>query len=339
MFTRVIWSGLVLVALAVGVRADQLKAKPLSTFDGKSWSGIELDRMTDADIKKTFETSKRAVRPEALLMSTGLDGVRVDVLMDGRGAKAVARAIRVEYDRPPKLSSIQSELGIEPKRLYQPNRNENWHLSVFDTKGIIAVCFGEGDLESAASFFLVPPNAVNSVVREFTEEVSEVVPVFDPGRDWDRIPTFGQIYSDAHFDDPKIPNELAGSYASRLQDDMDSEARSIRRPIRYERGAASKVTIKLNVGRFNEKWEATAEASISTTIETPYGRFPVSGSYSQKIQNDYRKRIWRVFDQAFENFTNEVERKIRSLGPPPVDQARKSAIERLMDLATGIKRK
>lgn len=339
MFTRLIWSGLVLVVLAVGASADQLKAKPLSTFDGKSWSGIELDRMTDADIKKTFETSKGAVRPEALLMSTGLDGVRVDALMDGRGSKAVIRAIRVEYDRAPKLYDVQQELGIEPKRLYQSNRNENWHLSVFEPKGIIAVCFGEADREVGAYFFLVPPNSVNSVVREFVTDETEVIPVFDPGRDWDRVPTFGQIYSDAHFDDPKIPAELAGSYASRLQDDMESEARSIRRPLRYERGAASKVSIKLNVGRFNAKWEATAEASISTTIETPYGKFPVSGSYSQKIQDDYRKRIWRVFDQAFENFTNEVERKIRSLGPPPVDQARKQAIERLMDLATGIKRK
>lgn len=320
-----------ILCLTTSPVADRLEPKSLASFDGKSWSGLTLGALTDGDIKKQFQTEKGAIRPEALKLVTTKDsGVRVDALLDGRGDKAVMRAIRVEYDVPPTISSLTADLGEEPVPMYTRDRNEDWRVLAFVTKGVLAIDLG-GRVDS---FILCAPDQVGIALRDFGDRQSPVTEVQDPGRGWDRIIRFADTDSSVTIGSNK-PSWMDSDWRRRIGRRLENEAESIRESyLRYGSSGAGEVSIRVSTERFSDGGEANFTVALSLTANTPYGRFTQSSSRSKKFRDNYERRIMDLFDDAVDELGSNVRYAVQKLGPPPRDLARKTALERVLEGAS-----
>ncbi len=99
------------MALGLG-QAQEFRPGPFERFDGTSWGGVELGASTDGQLKRQFRTAKSPVRPEAIRLVTPREsGMTVDVLLNGRGDRAVAMAIRVEMAVMPSFDRWEALAG------------------------------------------------------------------------------------------------------------------------------------------------------------------------------------------------------------------------------------
>lgn len=310
--------------------ADRLEPKPLSSFDGKSWAGLTIGNITDGGIKKQFQTEKGAVRPEGLKLVTTKDsGVRVDALLDGRGDKAVMRAIRVEYEVPLSISDLSRDLGENPIPMYTSERHEDWRVLAFVDHGVLAV-----DLSGRAdTFILCSPSQVRTALREFGDRQSDVTTPIDPGKNWDRIVRFSDSDSTVTLGSDK-PDWMDSDWRRRLGRRLENEAESVRESsLRYASSGDGRLTISVTTDRF-KSGEAEFKVSTSLRAATPYGTITQSASRSRKLGESFDRKLVDLFEDAVSDLARDVRNAVQKLGPPPRDQARKTAINRLMDGAT-----
>lgn len=319
------------VALTPSLAAERLNPQPLATFDGKAWSGLTLGSLTDGDIKKLYQTDKGAVRPEALKLLTVKDsGVRVDALLDGRGDKAVMRAIRLEYDTPLDIETVVRDLGEDPVALYLPERNEDWRILAFVDRGILAV-----DLNGRFdTFFLCAPGQVGTALRDFSDRQSSVTAPVDPGRSWDRIVRFSDSDATVSLGSSR-PDWMNTDWRRRLERRLENAAEAVREAsLRYTSSANGRLTIRATSDRFNSSGEANFTVTVSVSAATPYGKLDKSASRSRKLGESYERKIIDLLEDAVEELSRDLQYAIQRLGPPPKEQSRRTALDRLMDGAT-----
>lgn len=328
---------LAICSLAVAlVRAEPLQPMPLWTFNGSEWSGLRLGAQTDADLKKAFGAGKGAVRPEALRLTSADQNVRVDALLDGRGGKAVMRAIRVEWDNGPSVAEVAAQLKTEPVELYDPTRHEDWGVIQFPGKGVLAVV-----LNRRIDFWLLAAPAVaDKIASSFTSQPSEVRPVPDPGEGWDRTVIYGLVQATVRVpSNDNIPSALNSSGRDDLQSYAVREGRNLRgRPLEFQRGESGRLTIEISYGRFNEKGETSVTISAALNSGSPYGVFTSSASQSRKIDSSYIRRTLDLLDSVLEALMDTASDRIRALRPPPPETRRLAITARMLDEATGIRR-
>lgn len=299
----------------------------IGSFNGSEWGGIKLGVHTDPDLKRLFKAGKGGIRPESLrLAATGPR--KVDALMDARGAKAKVKAVRVEFDSGQNLDPIALGLGVEPVALYQEGRWEDWSVAHFPGKGVTAL-----QLEGQAFVFLLGnPGLMDQAVTRFIDKPTEIVRRPDPGENWDRVVTydFVRVKVEQSKSD-RIPNELDSRGRSRVEQDFEERLRRVLRgPLVYGFGHNGSFELTVNIGGYNDKGEADVRYNSTLTAETPYGSMTVTQSHYLRMKKDYRREVSSGADTIMRRMFSEAEKKIRSLGPPPMNAKRTEAEFQLM---------
>ncbi len=323
------------VALCAGLifQTSDFTPPPLWTFDGLSWGGVKLNVHKDGDIKKLFGGGKGGIRPEALRLTSSDPSIRVDALMDARGSKAVVRALRVEYAvNPPSVQEAAEKLGIEPVYFYQPERWENWCIAAFPGRGTCALI-----LDGKAWVWLLgSDHLMESSLRVFSREETQVVERPDPGANWDRVVTYESVrVSIQQSKTPRVPDELDSRARRRLESDVEAKMlRVVRGPALYGMGGGGSFTVDVTVGGFNDKGESMVQFSSSLNASTPYGPLTVSQSHSLKMRDSYRRRVADGADHLLRITLSEAAKRIEALGPPALNSKRMDAHETLMEMLT-----
>jgi hypothetical protein len=311
--------------------ADRLEPQPLPTFDGKAWSGLTLGGITDGGIKKRFQIEKGAIRPEGLKIVTTKDsGVRVDALLDGRGEKATMRAIRVAYDSPLDLGKLGEDLREVPVSMYLRERNENWRVVAFIDRGVLAV---EVD-GRCNTVFLCQPVMVGTALRDFSDRTSPVTAPRDAGDGWDRIIRFNYTSSSVTLGSNK-PDGLDADWRRRLGRRMENEAESIReQSLRFSSSGDGRMSISVTSDKFDKDGEANFTVSASLSADSPYGRIDKSASRSRKLGDNYDRKLIQLFNDVAYDLARDLRYAIQRMGPPPKEESRRKALDRVMDGAT-----
>jgi opacity protein-like surface antigen len=334
---RSLWLAPLVFGASAAQAADRLQPQPIETFNGQSWAGLTLGEDTDGSIKRAFQTEKGAVRPEALkFVNDRRDGVRVDALLDGRGGKAVLRAIRVQYDdQYPDLQKLSETLAERPLELWPRERTEDWRVLAFMQRGVIAVVAGSGARQYTPIVFLCDPKRMAASLEDYEERETPIGRPFDPGQDWDRVVRFGQIRWDFSYGKNK-PEEFNGFWQRDLKNRIEDDITDSRR-LRYDSRVGGSVTVNMSTGDFRDG-EAEFRFNITMHAQTPYGSVTKFGNESRKISGNRRSRVHDLFRDAWRELEDEVVQAVRSFGPEPVSAARDRTLAVLMDALTGVRR-
>jgi len=323
------------LALSMGwmLQAPAFSPPPLWEHDGKSWGGIKLGVHKDGDIKRLFGGGKGGIRPESLRIPSSDPSVRVDALLDARGAKAVVRAVRLEFSaNPPTLEEASEKLGVQATLLYQPDRWEDWSIAAFPGKGICTLL-----LEGKAWVWLLgDPDLMDRSLRVFSNEVTDVVERPDPGANWDRIVTYESVRVRVQQSKTsRVPDDLDSRGRRRLESDIEAKMlRVVRGAALYGMGGGGSFVVDVTIGAFNDKGESQVQFSAFLAADTPYGPLSVTKSHSLRMQDDYRRRLSDGADHLLRLTLSEAAAKIDSLGPPPMNSKRMAAQEALMEMLT-----
>lgn len=310
-----------------------LNPESLREFDGHEWSGLRLGRMTDSEIKKRFKTEKGAIRPEALKFVMEKGGTtRVDALLDGRGGSAVMRAIRVEFlGRDPNLMQLTDDWDERPEMYYQKGRTEDWHLEVFENRGVIAVVLGPEMRSNVECFILMDPNRVPIVTRQFADRPTPIERPRDPGEGWDGIVSYRFINVNATVDRDR-PDWINNRWIDTLEDSLKDEAKFYRG--RQVRGNQSDGTLSVRVdGDSYRNGSSKYTVNLTLFTKTPYGDLTAFANESRSIEGNSRSRIVDLLDRALDELDSNVGRQMKNYGPEPKDAARKRAMESVYKLA------
>lgn len=129
----------------------------------------------------------------------------------------------------------------------------------------------------------------------------------------------------------RVPNELDGRARSRIEQDFEDRLRRVSRgPLVYGFGHGGVFDIDVTIGGYNDKNEADVRYNSTLTAESPYGPITVTQSYSFRMKKDYRREVSNGTDTIMRRMFAEAEKKIRSLGPPPMNAKRTEAEFQLM---------
>lgn len=321
------------LAISVGTvpkPSGQISDLPdIGTFQGTEWAGIKLGAHTDSDLKKLFKAGKGGIRPESLRLPNSGSAVRVDALMDARGAKAKVKAIRVEFNNWQSLEPTTKLLGVDPVRLYQRDRWEDWSIAYYPGKGVAAL-----QLEDKAFVFLMgSPVLMDQAVRKFSLQPTDIVKRPDPGENWDRVVTYDMARVRVEQTKTnRVPSELDSRARSRIEQDFEDRLRRVSRgSLIYGFNQGGSFDINVSIGGFNDKSEADVRYNSSLTAQTPYGPITVTQSHSLRMKKDYRRQVTDGADTIMRRMFSEADKKIRSLGPPPMDSKRTEAEFQLME--------
>ncbi len=316
--------------------------KSLASFDGKTWSGLTIGVDTDASLKKSWKTGKGAVRPEALRLETSDPDVRLDAILGGRGARAVLESIYLEYLRAPReIAAIAKELNEEPVRYWQRERNEDWYVVAFPGRGVIAYVFNgdPGRTEYASVILLTPSSRVAASLRGYADEPTRIVPVFDPGANWNRATLFSDTRCRISPSSTNRPGSLSDVNIRRLERSTEDDMRRAyaRGAMAFDRNGRGRYEISVTSGKFNDKFEASFSGSAKYTADTPYGPIEVTEYESRTIKSDHYRDLDRLLATLMDDLERKVEDAVRRLGPPPVDALRKTAVAEMLDVLSGRK--
>jgi hypothetical protein len=313
--------------LLVGATAaERLAPKPIESFDGKAWAGLALGALTDSEIKQKYQTEKGAIRPEALRITTERDsGVRVDALLDGRGGKAVMRAIRVEFEKPPSLDQLAEAFGEKPVAMYNRERHEDWRILAFIDRGVLAMDV-QGKVDT---FILCSPDRVGDALNVFYDQPSPVTIPSDPGRNWDRILRFNDVDVTVSLGSNR-PSTLDYDWRRRVERRLQNEGESTRRgSLRYGSSYTGELKVRVSSDKFDKDGDSNFTVSVSVAGGSPYGQISQSASASKKIWNSYERRVQDLYEDAMLDLDRDVRGAIQKLGPPPKEQLRKLAMEKV----------
>ncbi len=306
---------------------------PLASFGGQDWSGLTLNRDTDSDIKRKFKTEKGAVRPEGLkLVAEKGSTIRVDPLLDGRGGKAVMRAIRVEYKgRGPSIFDLTDAWDERPVEMYQRGRTEDWHLEFFETRGVIAVVLQNETHPSV--FILCDPDRLAVVQRQFTNERTRIERPRDPGEGWDRTVRFSNANVNVDLDGSR-PERMGRRWMDDFTDSVREEARYYKGDTLRSGGGSGSMTINVTSGRFRDD-TATFKVNLSLYTKTPYGDLTRFSDESRTIESSHRARGVDLVRAALREMDDNIRRTVRAFGPEPVEASRMRAMDLIYKAASG----
>lgn len=327
-----------LLTAAIAPAQEALRPDDLARFDGQTWSGIRLGIDTDGEIKRRFRWERGPIRPEAVRLTVENPAiVRVDALLDGRGAKAAVRAIYVEFGaRGPSLDDLRRDLGPSESGYARP-RYEEWRIEAFAERGIVVLVTGEGNQERVESAILTAPARVPALLRDFSARPQPIEPAPDPGERWDRVVEFSTAYANVSWSNRDTPRELGDNAERDLKEDIEDELRGLggrRSSLAYSRRGSGSISLTVTSGRWNDRGEASFTVTASVTSGTPYGQFAVAVSETQTIRRDYRWSIRRLAREAIDELERQVDRDVRALRPRPAESYRDETWKALMASAS-----
>ncbi|MBC8066643.1 MAG: hypothetical protein H7Y17_17565, partial [Chlorobia bacterium] len=95
-----------------------------------------------------------------------------------------------------------------------------------------------------------------------------------------------------------------------------------------------RLTIGVTSDKFSKEGEANFTISVSVSAQTPYGSFDESASRSRKISSTYDRRLVDLFEDAMYELSRDIRNALARLGPPPKEESRRKALDRVYDGAS-----
>ncbi|MCU0316364.1 MAG: hypothetical protein MUC92_07210 [Fimbriimonadaceae bacterium] len=323
------------LSLVLTPQASEFRPAPLSLHQPEVGYDDLKYGMTDSEIKRKFRTTRGAIVPEALRLSTGESSAWiVDALLDGRGGNAKVRAVRLVPRNLMTLSSVPSSDSLQLTRGWAKNRFTDYNLAADAERGILIHLNGDGQDPRVTAVYLGSATVMKLLSEDLVDEPTEIQPVPDPGARWDRMLEIGRTDVQVRFDSTNRPGSLSGRFPTDLEDDLSYELRRRNDVWFFERGTQGRITFRVSSGRFKENGEASFSVSATLESPSPYGTVSVSASQSGTFRDDYRNRISRLVDRTLEELKDNAALRVRRLGPPRPESFESEVFVGIMELLT-----
>lgn len=326
---------------APAVAQGLFEAPAVTAFDGKAWGGLVIGESTDADIKKACKTQKGAVRPEAMVLTQASGSqVRVDVMMDGRGAKAKLNGFRVAFaDGGPTVDDVARTLKMDPETWFPRERYDEWRLVTFPEKGITLFIEGEGRTERASLVLLCRPGRVRDALADCERDATSVRSFREFARKYDdRCVEIGTVSVDV--------GRLKGIHLTderRAESDLVSMVRDMRMgdEVVLRRGGAG--TLSVSVTASYDSGDRSGSLSASATLggSTELGRVYASSSVKRSLRDEGEEPEWRgsrrfesVVRDAVDQVVRDAAQSVRRQHVPTAAEVRRAAMDRAISEAT-----
>ena len=319
------WGMLVLLALlSRGMGAAQVPNP--ATFDGSTWAGVTLGVTRDAEVKRLLPAGKGAIWPEALKIRTDDPDLLVDVLLDGRGANAVAQAVLFRYAIiGPRIESLEEQFEEKAVLWYHTVRREAWHLAVFPKRGVVLVMKGDDDNPRTRAVVLCLRERLPLMLAGYSTQPTAVIED-DPGKSWNRVVNVGRFTwsfdPSSAFDWGSVRPQLAREIAFKSTGPRVVFIRS--GPNVYE------VTGSSTEGESGFRVEVT----VKLEAQTPYGLVSTEATATETTETLTAPVLVGLVGAAVSAVNSNMARQISALrfGEPEVHT--RESMERLLLMAS-----
>ena len=331
-----------LIAPAAAARADAVYFVPtgIETFDGTSWSGITLGMTTQEGIKQQFRNGRGRFMPA--LPSVELrqdDGStfpwRVDALYPTKDKQATLDAVSLTYRGEergaPSLSRLASALGEGGEERFPAERFEDWRIVAYPRRGVLLFVLGD----RVPLVLLGAPERIARAAEMLEREAPPITERIDPHAGKPRVVQFDSVDVSLSLKDFRPRNE------SRLKRDLEELLRRASAGGVLEFSYSGSGSYELSIsGNKDEDKDRTGSVSCTITGETPYGPVRASSYESFKIKSrqsgedryledtDYMDAVYEAMRSAERDIAGQVRRQ----GPPPIEEERREAWRRLIQI-------
>ncbi|MBS1719083.1 MAG: hypothetical protein JST35_01410 [Armatimonadetes bacterium] len=293
-----------------------------STFDGKTYAGIELEVAMARDVLKIYKAFKGAFRGGAMLLNDGkLDGVKSETLNDRAGSKSKIIGFRLTYfglgEDPEKFIK---DLG-QPTPFYAMKRYEDWRVLVWPEKGVALRTSMDSRGERVREAILTTPTRLQRGLTLLTKTDDGVQAYKDPFADQPRELEFGQVTVRFNVRGLKIQDEDG------QRDEYERELRRLRAGnfLRYRRGTGGTATLDVNCD-YNPTRGGRLTVTARVQGRTVYGEVREEASLDRDIakpkngaQPPVYVRFQNLADEVLRDLEDQLEQTIRRQGPPPLE--------------------
>jgi hypothetical protein len=328
MSIRKLWKRLVIpftmlaVALAAAADTAYLRPAEVGTFNGRSWSGITLGASTQKALKRLYKTGRSDYEHALLISQPKGSPLRIHALCSGK-EQPVSEVILSFPNGGPELSTLAASIGDAPKAFYPRTRYEDWRLTVWPDRGIVAFVLSTPAGAQAPVIALARPEEAARLTTFFSPNPTPVSRYVDPHADEPKVMGFGRVY---------VYYSVRGVRVNEDRERLFWEERmrhaTAGGAMRYEVGAAGSYTATVTAS-YDPKKGGNVSASCKITGSGPYG--PVSGEgYASGSLSKGRDRpeiastsaYTRAFSDAMRQAERDFETNMAKSGPPPIESFR-----------------
>lgn len=313
-------------ALAAPVDPGYFTVPAYSSFDGRTWGGLEISRTTDAELKKLYKTSKGAMRPEGILLTQpDSANYRVDALLKGRGKDARLNGIRINYrGAEPSLEALCQDLPGAPAMFFPKTRYEDWAVAAYPQRGVAFFLDRASDHPVVEWALVSNPDTLLSALQGLGVESSEVVEYVDPYRDLPRLLELGTVSVSFHFD---------GIQAEDRDQDRDDLERAMKRMkahdlVHYRSGKRGTFSLAIDAS-YTVKDGGRVRVTGDLEGFTNYGHVAVHSESARDLkkprsgENPPRYvRYMSIAEDVISDIEDKIREAIEAQGPPPIQSFR-----------------
>lgn len=325
-------ASLALITTVLTTQQAEIKPHPLNDYIGRTFDQIKFEKSTDEDLKKIYKTTKSKLRPEAIELIAS-EPQQFHALLDGRGKEAICNALFWVPDQYRKLDDLKPHLDIAPEFAYPQPRYEDYAYAFWRTKGIMAII----DATQQDIFALVfsTPARIAEAMDSHSQEPTEISMIVDPGAKWDRVLEFSRYNVNVNINISNRPGELGGDYQRNLEGEIDNILRRMNGAVRYDRSiSGGRFDVKISSTKFNEKFRANFTVDMNFESQTPYGTLRANSYQTKAIEKNFSRELNSLVDDAFDSIFNDIQAKIKKLGPETREERTRQAIQAMLSQIT-----
>jgi hypothetical protein len=322
------------------VRADAPYFAPqgIETFDGASWSGITLGVTTQEGVKNQFRNGRGRFMPAIpsveLRQQDDNAPWRVDALYPTKDKQATLDGICLTYRGDergaPGLSRLRGALGDGGEERFAAERFEDWRVVAYPKKGVLLFVL-DGRVPMA---LLGTPGRIARAAETLGKEEPPVTRRIDPHEGKPRVVTFGSVDASLRLKDFGAKDE------SRVKRDLEELMRRASAGGVLEFSYTGDGAYSLSItGDHDADKDKTGSVSCTLSGRTVYGPVRAYSYESFKIKRagagetrtledtDYLSAVLLAMRSA----ERDIAQQVRKQGPPPIEEERKRAWERLIE--------
>lgn len=317
------------LAAATHAAAQVFPLPAYSTFQNDRWGGLVLNETTAKTLKTLYTTEAQTDIPRSVQLSgTAASGARVNVLFSGPGDSAdPMHAVLTRYDTPLQASDLEQDLGGPGTVYYPPERQSDWALEAFPTRGIVAFLQNAGSKPTVSAVLLQPKDALISEFQGLQTAASPVKPAVDPNANVPRVIAIGDVAVSTNL----VGIELSDQEQTNLEEELrESNSQGA---VNFASGAPGRYTVYI-AGRYDSDKGGRIDMALTIAGSTPYGPVHVSGTASQDLKQGMVPVDSAVYSLMARQARHAVEKNLvdalSKLSIPSPDTVRRQAWGQLL---------